>query len=181
MFKFSGKILLSSIEKLKDPFVAIEKLDKNSIFILRDEVGFKYQHDFIKKIRSFCAKKDILFFVQNLPYAKKYKADGISLKEKDRFLRVSDKSLIICQSCHDLQTAKVAIMYKRDFIILSSLFKTTTHPKKRPLGIIKFNRILQQLDIAVVALGGIRKHNFDYLSSLDIYGFAAIDYFLYDK
>jgi len=49
------------------------------------------------------------------------------------------------------------------------------------LGIIKFNRILQQLDIAVVALGGIRKHNFDYLSSLDIYGFAAIDYFLYDK
>ena len=181
MFKFSGQILLSSIEKLKDPFVAIEKLDKNSIFILRDEAGFEYQHEFIKKIRSFCTKKNILFFVQNLSYAKKYNADGLSLKENDRFLKVRDKNLIICQSCHDLQTAKVAIMYNRDFIILSSLFKTTTHPKRRPLGIVKFNRILQQLDIAVVALGGIRKHNISYLSSLDVCGFAAIDYFLYDK
>jgi thiamine-phosphate pyrophosphorylase len=183
LLKFSGEILLSSIEKLKDPVVAIKKLPKNSIFILRDEPSHFYEDSYIIFLQKICKKNKILFFVQNKDYAYKYKADGISFKDRDKFVRVvkGRENFIISQSCHDLASARIAANNDRDFILLSPLFKTSTHKNIKPLGIVKFNRIIKKLNIAVIALGGIRSANISNLKLLNIYGFAAIDYFLYDK
>jgi len=111
--------------------------------------------------------------------AYKLKADGIHLKEKNRFRPVKDLSsrFYISTSCHSVTSAKLAEKSGKDFIFMSPIFETTSHKNVKPLGRLRFSLAIKSLKIPVIALGGINNKNLPLLNNLKISGFAAIDFF----
>jgi thiamine-phosphate pyrophosphorylase len=175
---FSGQILLTDHNKLKDPVKAIKKLIKNSIFILRREHNLDLNK--LKELRSLCRKQKIYFFVQEIKLAYLLKADGLSIKEHDLASPRANlqKKFYIIASCHNFRAAKLAEKNKDNYILYSPIFDSSSHRNIRGLGRIKFNIQTRFLRSKIVALGGIKQKNISLLNNLNICGFAAIDYFV---
>ncbi|MBF0110917.1 MAG: thiamine phosphate synthase [Magnetococcales bacterium] len=80
----------------------------------------------------------------------------------------------IGRSCHDLASARQAFADGADFITLSPLFATRSHPDAPPLGIKAFARIRRELFGHVLALGGIDAGNIHQALSARPDGIALI-------
>ena len=86
------------------------------------------------------------------------------------------KKQILSISAHGIIDKRRIINSKADLIFLSPIFRTSSHPYSRPLGIIKFGLIARQFSKPVIALGGINKNNIKKLKNLPIEGVAGIDF-----
>ncbi|MBF8272713.1 MAG: thiamine-phosphate synthase [Magnetococcales bacterium] len=84
----------------------------------------------------------------------------------------SDK--MIGRSCHDALSAKQACAQGADYITLSPLFSTPSHPQTPPLGLKKFTEICRNLDRPVLALGGINADNIHLAMTAGASGVALI-------
>lgn len=88
-------------------------------------------------------------------------ADGVHLGSRDigeipamrRWLGSADMTL--SASCHDAGEIAQANRAEADFIFLSPLFPTLSHPGAPALGVAGFNRLAALSQVPVVALGGI--------------------------
>ncbi len=89
-----------------------------------------------------------------------------------RTLLGSDK-LIGC-SCHDLSTAQHCCQEGADYITLSPLFATSSHPETQPLGITTYSQILKAIPLPVLALGGINITNASLAMAAGSHGIALI-------
>ncbi|MEO5364843.1 MAG: thiamine phosphate synthase [Magnetococcus sp. WYHC-3] len=86
-------------------------------------------------------------------------ADGVHLPESaPPSLRVRDllgSTRLLGRSCHDAAGATQALAEGADYITLSPLFPTASHPDAPALGLATFSRLCAHLSGAVLALGGI--------------------------
>jgi len=64
-------------------------------------------------------------------------------------------NLLIAGSCHTLEDIQQANRIKTDFIVLSPVRTTTSHPDAPPLGWHKFYQLTEQANCPVFALGGM--------------------------
>ncbi|MBF0147018.1 MAG: thiamine phosphate synthase [Magnetococcales bacterium] len=83
-------------------------------------------------------------------------------------------SRIIGRSCHDLASARHAFAEGADFITLSPLFPTRTHPDTPPLGLASFASMVRNLNGPVLALGGITADNVHLAMTAGAHGIALI-------
>lgn len=72
---------------------------------------------------------------------------------------------------HDAREAGIAA----DFIFLSPLFPTRSHPGGRTLGRVRFAALARQVAGPVIALGGVRREHRGMLRGIGAAGWAAID------
>jgi thiamine-phosphate pyrophosphorylase len=156
----------------------IDKQDKNTIIIYRNYSEKKIDKLLILKIKSYCKKKKIKFYLSNnVKLAINLSLDGAyipSFKKDFNHLSFSyKKSFKIIGSAHNLKEIRNKELQKVDKIFLSSLFKKN----KNYLGINKFKLISKLTTKKVVVLGGISKKNIHKLSLLDNLEFAGISYF----
>lgn len=92
-------------------------------------------------------------------------ADGIHLAAADiphlPRLRghLSHPDQTLSASCHNRDEVAQAAALGADFVTLSPLFATASHPGTEPLGVASFKRIAAEATLPVVALGGIDRHN----------------------
>ena len=156
----------------------IDKQDKQTTVIYRNYLSKSTDEELILRIKKYCKKKDIKFYLSNnIKLANKLNLDGAyipSFNKNTKHLAFSyKKNFDIVGSAHNLKEIKIKEKQKVNKIFLSSLFKKN----KNFLGINKFKILSNLTKKNVVALGGISKSNLKKLNFLDHSDFAGISYF----
>ena len=153
----------------------IDKLDKKTIIIYRDYSSKLLNKELILKIKNYCKKKSIRFYLSNnIKLAIKLDLDGVYLPSfNSDFNHLSfslKKKFTILGSAHNLKEIKIKQRQKVEKIFISSLFKKN----KNYLGINKFKLLTKHTNKKVVVLGGISKKNIKKLKFKIIYIFKTI-------
>ena len=156
----------------------IERLDKQTTVIYRNYNSKKYDENLIIKIKSYCKKKSIKFYLSNnIKLALKLDLDGAYIPAFNNSLShlaySLKKKFEIIGSAHNHKEIKKKEMQKVQKIFLSSLFKKN----KNYLGIYRFKALTKLTNKNIVALGGISNSNKKSLKNLKIKEFAGISYF----
>ena len=155
----------------------IDKLDKQTIIIYRDYSAKLLNKELILKIKNYCKKKSIRFYLSNnVKLAIKLDLDGVYLPSfNSNFNHLSfslKNNFTIIGSAHNLKEIKIKQIQKVEKIFISSLFKKN----KNYLGINKFKLLAKQTSKKVVVLGGISQENLKKLKLLNQSEFAGISY-----
>ena len=120
----------------------IDKQDKQTIIIYRNYSSKKIDEKLILKIKKYCKKKKIKFYLSNnIKLAFKLDLDGVyipSFNKNFKHLAYSfKKKFKIIGSAHNIKEIRIKEKQKVNKIFLSSLFKKN----KNYLGINKFKLI----------------------------------------
>ena len=156
----------------------IDKQDKQTIIIYRNYSSKIADVKLILKIKNYCKKKRIKFYLSNnIQLAIRLNLDGAyipSFNKNIKHLSYSlKKKFKIVGSAHNLREIRTKETQKVDKIFISSLFKKN----KNYLGINKFKILSKLTRKEVVALGGISEKNLKKLKILNQSSFAGISYF----
>ena len=156
----------------------IDKQDKQTIIIYRNYSSKTADETLILKIKKYCKKKSINFYLSNnIKLAIKLGLDGAyipAFNNNTQHLAYSyKKNFQIIGSAHNLKQMREKENQNVSKIILSSLFKKN----KNFLGINKFKLLSKLTKKRIVVLGGISNKNKKKLSLLDQSDFAGISYF----
>jgi len=89
--------------------------------------------------------------------------------------------LLVGFSAHSLEEALYAQRESADFITLSPVFRTTSHPEARPLGLEGLREIARRVNIPIYALGGVTWDRRELCLKNGAYGVAGITIFLNGK
>ncbi len=138
----------------------IDKQDKQTAIIYRDYSINKLDQTLILKIKRYCKKRSIKFYLSNnIKLAIKLGLDGAYIPAFNKSLKhlcyTYKKSFKIIGSAHNIKEIKNKELQRVEKIFLSSIFKKN----KNYLGINKFRLIKQQTKKKIVALGGISIKN----------------------
>jgi len=156
----------------------IDKQDRQTVIIYRNYSSKVTNEELILKIKKYCKKKRIKFYLSNnIKLAIKLDLDGAyipSFNKQIKHLSYSlKKNFDIVGSAHNLKEIRIKERQNVKKIFLSSLFKKN----KNFLGINKF-KLLSKLTIKnIVILGGISNKNKKKLLLLNQSEFAGISYF----
>ena len=156
----------------------IDKQDKQTTIIYRNYSSKPSDQILILKIKRYCKKKSIKFYLSNnIKLAIKLDLDGTYIPAFNKSLKhlaySYKKNFGIIGSAHNLKEIRIKENQNVNKIFLSSLFKKN----KNFLGVNRF-KLLSKLTIKnIVVLGGISEKNKRKLSLLNQYDFAGISYF----
>ena len=156
----------------------IDKQDKQTIIIFRNYTHKKVNEMLVFKIRNYCKKKSIKFYLSNnIKLALRLNLDGVYIPSFNRNLNHMSysykKKFNIIGSAHNFMEIKIKENQRVEKIFLSSLFKKN----KNFLGINKFKYLNNLTKKKVVALGGISRKNIKRLKLANCFEFAGISYF----
>jgi thiamine-phosphate pyrophosphorylase len=156
----------------------IDKQDRETIIIYRNYSTEQGSDDIIIKIKNYCKKKGIKFYLSNnIRLAIKLNLDGAyipSFNKNIKHLAYSlKKNFKVVGSAHNLKEIRNKEIQRVDKIFLSSLFKKN----KNFLGINRFKLLSKLTKKKVVVLGGISNSNKKKINLLDQTDFAGISYF----
>ena len=156
----------------------IDKLDKQTAIIYRNYSLISINEDLIIKIKRYCKKKGLKFYLSNnIKLALKLNLNGAyipSFNKSYKHLAYSfKKDFKIIGSAHNLKEIRNKETQNIEKIFLSSLFKRN----KNYLGINKFKLLSNLTKKKTVALGGISKNNINKLRLLSNLNFAGISFF----
>ena len=156
----------------------IDKQDRKTIIIYRNYSAEQTSDDIIIKIKNYCKKKGIKFYLSNnIRLAIKLNLDGAyipSFNKSTKHLAFSlKKNFRIVGSAHNIKEINTKEVQAVNEIFISSIFKKN----KNYWGMNKFKLISNLTNKKVVALGGISKKNINKLSLLKNFEFAGISYF----
>ena len=156
----------------------IDKQDEQTDIIYRNYSSKITNEELILKIKKYCKKKRIKFYLSNnIKLAIKLDLDGAyipSFNRDTRHLSYSfKKDFNIIGSAHNLKEIRQKEKQNAKKIFISSLFKKN----KNFLGINKFNLLSKLTNKRIVVLGGVSKKNLKKLKILKQFEFAGISYF----
>ena len=157
---------------------SLDKQDKQTTIIYRNYSNKKLDQNLILKIKKYCKKKSIKFYLSNnIKLAIKLDLDGVYIPSFNKSLKhlaySYKKNFKIIGSAHNLKEIRTKEIQNVRKIFLSSLFKKN----KNFLGINRFKLLSKLTKKKIVALGGISKNNINKLSLLKNSEIAGISYF----
>jgi len=91
--------------------------------------------------------------------------------------RPIDEGKMLGVSCHNLAEIQHAQQIGADYISLSPVLPTTTHPEANPLGWPKFSELVGQCAVPVFALGGMQHSDFQRALDAGAQGIAGVRLF----
>ena len=156
----------------------IDRLDKQTAVIYRNYNSKLLNNELILKIKKYCKKKNIKFYLSNdVKLAVKLDLDGAYIPAFNKSLKhlaySYKKNFEIIGSAHNLKEIRTKERQKALKIFISSLFKKN----KNFLGINKFKLLSKMTKKDVVILGGISNKNIKKLNLLNNFEFAGISFF----
>ena len=156
----------------------IDKQDKQTTIIYRDYSNKKPDQALILKIKKYCRKKSINFYLSNnIKLAIKLDLDGAYIPAFNKSLKhlgyTYKKKFKIVGSAHNFKEIKNKELQKVEKIFLSSIFKKN----KNYLGVNKFRLIRNLTKKKIVALGGISRQNLKRLKLVNNPDIAGISFF----
>jgi len=131
------------------------------------------------EIRKLTKKNNTLFIVNDfLDIALLSGADGVHLGQNDipiKYAReITPNGFIIGKSTHSLEQAKEARKNGADYIGIGPVFQTPTKENYKPIGIDRVREVVNNIDIPVVAIGGLTLNNISILREVGIRNFAMV-------
>ena len=156
----------------------INQQNKKTIIIYRNYSSKKIDKTKILKLRNYCKKKGLKFYLSNnIKLAVKLNLDGAYIpsfnKKFDHLSYYYKKNFEIIGSAHNLKEIRLKELQKVNKIFLSSLFKKN----KNFLGINRFRHLSNLTKKNIVVLGGVSKKNVKLLKLVNCKEFAGISYF----
>ena len=156
----------------------INKQDKQTTIIYRNYSSKKTDQALILKIKRYCKKKSIKFYLSNnIRLALKLDLDGAYIPSFNKSLKhlaySYKKNFKIVGSSHNLKEIREKENQNVDKIFLSSLFKRNNNY----LGMNKFRLFSNFTKKKIVVLGGVSQSNVKKLKLLNYSEFAGISYF----
>lgn len=138
--------------------------------------------EFIKlaaEVKTITDKYNIPYVINdNVDVALAVNADGVHLGQGDEKIKAAGQKLghgkIIGLSAHTVEEAIQAEENGADYIGVGAVFNTTTKLDANTVSFETLRRICQSVNIPVVAIGGINKHNILELSGSGIDGVAVV-------
>ena len=130
-------------------------------------------------IAALCRQYGVPFFINdNVEIAVKCHADGIHVGQEDMAAsqvreRVGD-DMMIGVSVHTVQEALDAVKAGADCLGVGAMFSTSTKADADVLPMSVLKDICDAVDIPVVAIGGIGKHNIGQLAGTGVDGVALV-------
>ena len=136
----------------------IDKQNKETIVIYRNYSTKTYDEKVILKIKKYCKKKGVKFYLSNnVKLAIKLDLDGAYIPSFNKSFKhlayKYKKNFKIVGSAHNLKEIRIKENQNVENIFLSSLFKKN----KNFLGINKFKLLSKMTKKNIVILGGISK------------------------
>jgi len=156
----------------------INKQDQSTAIIYRNYNKLKITKDLISKIKYFCKKKKLKFFLANdVKLAINLNLDGAYIPSFNKnFSHLNynfKKKFLLIGSAHNLKEIRIKELQKVQAIFISSLFKKN----KNYLGVNKFKLMTNLTKKNIVALGGVSKKNLKKIKVTKCKLFAGISYF----
>lgn len=155
-------------------FAAVETLPRGAGIVFRHYgvVGAERRRLF-DRVRSQASKRGLLLMLGgDPPLASAWGADGSHGLARGK---ASAPHLLRSASVHNRSELQAATRAGADFIFVSPVFDTSSHPGAKPLGRLGFGRLASQSRMPVIALGGMSAAHARRLAGFNIYGWAAID------
>jgi 8-oxo-dGTP diphosphatase len=87
------------------------------------------------------------------------------------------KGKLFSASCHNMEELLHAVKLKSDFVVLSPVQATASHPDMQPIGWQQFSEMVEKVSIPVYALGGVSESDMEISWSHGAQGIAAISAF----
>ena len=176
MFIYKKKYFLI-IENTDDISLSNIKRYNKFFIIYRNNKKIKNIRDLIN-FRKKCRLKLIRFFVvHDLKMAIKLNADGIYLSSKYKDfkpLNIKKNNFDIIGSAHNSKEIYLKKKQNCRYIFLSKLFTVDYDKEASTLGLIKFNKYIQNSRNQLIPLGGIKLTNLNALRNIKSEGFAIL-------
>lgn len=122
--------------------------------------------EFAKEVRELTSKYGAKLLINDrVDVALACNADGVHLGQSDMNIldakRILPETMIIGVSARTMEEARIAVKNGADYIGVGPIFNTQSKKDlpKNPLGLESIKNIKQELDIPIVAIGGIKKEN----------------------
>ncbi len=175
--RYGGDILSLIENLLKETDVRMIQLrEKNKKGRELYEIGLR--------VREITLRYSALLIInERFDIALAVSADGVHLPENSfppSVVKGIAPNLIVGFSAHSLESALYAEREGADFITLSPIFPTASHPGAKPLGLDELERVSNKVKIPVYALGGVSEENMEECLKKGAYGIAGISIF-FDK
>tara|TARA_B110000914_G_scaffold218845_1_gene226662 strand:+ start:459 stop:1019 length:561 start_codon:yes stop_codon:yes gene_type:complete len=161
------------IENTKNVDLNIIKKNTKISFIYRS-FDTKEKVEKLIKFRKQCHIKGFkLYISNNVKLLRDCKADGLYLSAFNKKIYLN-KNINLIGSAHSFKEIDKKIKQGCKTILLSRLFQTSYSNKKGHLGLVKFNLMVNNLKVKIIALGGIRNSNLNKLNLLNVAGLALL-------
>jgi thiamine-phosphate pyrophosphorylase len=173
-------IIFITDSKKVDALKIASSLPQNSWIILRDyDLGFDERYQLGLQLKKICTTRKLkLLVAKDISLAIRLNADGMHFPEfmisKISFWRTKKANWIITASAHNYPACRKAALYGATSILISPIYKTGSHPGKKPLGRLPGAKIAGQYVKKAHGLGGLMHKNAKTLQSLGFTGFATI-------
>ena len=116
-----------------------------------------------EQLRSLTrARQARLSINDRLDVALAVEADGVHLAGQSlpvgAAARVAEKRLLVGRSVHGLAEAHLAVEQGADYLTFGSVYPTQSHPGVPPHGLEELAQVVHEVDVPVLAIGGIGAH-----------------------
>ena len=109
--------------------------------------------------------------------AMKIGCDGVHLSSQQLMAlqqRPADTRMLVSAACHSAEQLAQACKVGADFVTLSPVLPTGTHPDAEPLGWARFAELVSAAQVPVFALGGMKPELITQAKKAGAWGIAAI-------
>ncbi len=110
-----------------------------------------------------------------------FQGDGVHLSSQALQACQQRPEGLVGASCHTLEELRLAEKLALDFAVLAPIQPTTTHPDANPLGWQPMRALIEQVNLPVYALGGLRLDDLDQALANGAHGLAGITTFLNER
>lgn len=134
---------------------------------------------FFAQINKECALLGVKYLVNSGGIMCPESSAGVHLTSNE-LMRLKNKPTVngyVAASCHNIEELKQAEKLDLDFVVLSPVKETASHPDAELLGWQHFERLVAQINIPVFALGGIKKSDLNQSIIVGSQGISGIRLF----
>lgn len=154
-------IMMTDRRRQGDPQAAIARLPPGAAVILRD-YDAPDRPALARRLARLCRARRLVFLVAgDWRLALAVAAQGLHLPEglarhgRRHWRQARRRRFLVTQAAHSAAALALARRLGADAAILSPVFATRSHPDARPLGVVRFARLVRTAGCPVYALGGI--------------------------
>jgi thiamine-phosphate pyrophosphorylase len=167
-------LLMTDERRLPDPLPAARGLARGSGVVLRH-----YGVDAAARasVAAGLARLPhiVLLVAGDLQLARAARARGLHLPEgRPPPPRQRPRGFLLTMAAHSLPALRRARALGADAAVLAPVFATASHPGARPIGPLRFAKLVRAAGLPVYALGGVTAANAARLMASGAIGFAAI-------
>jgi 8-oxo-dGTP diphosphatase len=131
-----------------------------------------------EQVLAICQQSSVKLIVNSDLLLSDFQSDGVHLSSRALQFCQQRPEGLVGASCHNLDQLRLAESLGLDFAVLAPIQPTTTHPDANPLGWQQMNALIEQVNLPVYALGGLRLDDLEIALANGAQGVAGITTFL---